>query len=72
MKWPAFSDMTALKIIMICVVLWPIVGCDRAASTQPASPVNPPTVEVSTQVPIATATLHSKCLFGPAIMGCEN
>lgn len=73
MKWPVFSDMTALKIIFVCAfILWPIVGCDKPATTQPTGRSNPGRVEVSTQVPVATATLQAKCLFGPAIMGCEN
>lgn len=73
MKWPPFSDMHALVIIMICAfILWPIVGCDRATSTQPQRPPNRPTVEVSTARPIATATLRSTCLIGAAIMGCDD
>jgi len=73
MKWPLFSDFKALIIILVIIVfIWPIVGCDRVVVTQPGTSSNLPTVEVSTAPPVATATLRSTCLIGPAIMGCDD
>lgn len=70
MRWPLFPDWAALIIILVIIIfVWPIVGCDKVAPTQPISTQ----VEISTAPPTATATLHSEyCPWGQAIMGCGD
>lgn len=70
-RWPIFSDWNAFRLIMICLWVWWIVGCDRP-DTQPAGTSNVPVSVEPTITPVATATMRGGCLFGPAIMGCDN
>lgn len=68
--WPVFSDFRALQIILFCILLWTIVGCDKP-SQAPASSAQPVAVAPASSTPVATATLRSKeCPWGQAIMGC--